>query len=385
MIRVRSLFVAIVPALLAGGLLLGTGSGHASAGDDPEEMSPYAADGGGAEADDGVRHAPARRTADARRRGAPPTPPAPPAPPAPPSWDDSRPLPPLPPAVPPPGGFGRRGGAGGPGGPGRISISIHDGKVQLNGIQVFARHQLDAIREMVRANPNIPADVRDKLLARLDKARIILDKRLKNLPADDLDKLGDELEKMGEELEKAMEGLEADLDSLGDKVGKDLAKKLGKDFAKGFKPGRIYIDRGDHDGDHDADANDDDDGDDHDDHGVPVPPGADIDADAHDAVRDLKGLTLQPAQRDQIAKLRAVSEQQIATARKQLDDASKRLEVALADPKTSDAEISRYIDQVSMHEAAIRKARLLTWVNARRLLDDGQRKKIEDAAKKGRK
>jgi hypothetical protein len=84
-------------------------------------------------------------------------------------------------------------------------------------------------------------------------------------------------------------------------------------------------------------------------------------------------------------RLRTTYDRQIAVARKQLEDASQRLEEAIRDPRTSDTEIARYVDQVSAHEAEIRKARLLTWVSARRLLDDTQRKKIEDAARSPRK
>lgn len=379
MSRIRTLFTTIIPALAAGGLLFGTASGHASAGDGPPGFLPVAADTGGTDDDadaDDARRAPGKRTADApRRHRTPPTPPAPPEPPDPPEppagWDHSRPLPPLPPA--PPHLQGRKGG------PGRISISVRNGKVQIDGLEGFTRHQLDAVGQLIRNNPDIPKEARDKVLARLDRARTIVDKRLKNLSTTDLDKIGDEMEKMGDELEKAMEGLEEEMGKLGDKLGKDLARKLGKDFAKSFKPGKIQINPGD-----DNDAHDDDDGDD-DAHAVVVMPDADADGDAHDAIQDLKDLTLKPDQRDRIAKLHATSEQEISRARKQLDDASKRLEIALADAKTSDADISRYIDQVSMHEAAIRKARLLAWVNARRLLDDAQRKKIEDAARKNHK
>jgi len=382
MSRIRTLFTTIVPALAAGGLLFGTASGHASAGDGPPGFLPVAADTGDTDADADAgpgpgtaRRAPGKRTADAprRHRVPPPAPPAPPEPPDPPEppeppagWDHSRPLPPLP----PPHLQGRKGG------PGRVSISVRNGKVQIDGLEGFTRHQLDAVGQLIRNNPDIPKEARDKVLARLDRARTIVDKRLKNLSTTDLDKIGDEMEKMGDELEKAMEGLEEEMEKLGDKLGKDLARKLGKDFAKSFKPGKIQIDHGD-----DNDAHDDDD----DAHAVVVTPDDDVDVDARDAIQDLKDLTLKPDQRDRIAKLHATSEQEIARARKQLDDASKRLEIALADAKTSDSDISRYIDQVSMHEAAIRKSRLLAWVNARRLLDDAQRKKIEDAARKNHK
>ena len=58
------------------------------------------------------------------------------------------------------------------------------------------------------------------------------------------------------------------------------------------------------------------------------------------------------------------------------------LRAALGNPATSDADITRLVDQISAQEAVIRKARILAWAQARRVLDDGQRKKIEDASKK---
>jgi hypothetical protein len=361
MSRARRLVTTILPSAIAGGLLFGSAFGHASAGDDAEPAF--------------ARRAPATRTADARR--VPPLPPAPPAPPAPP-------MPPLPPggwSQPPP-----MPGQGGPGG--RFSISIRNGKVHIEGLEGFARHHLESVREMIRNNPNIPPDVRDKVLARLDTARAIIERRLRNLSSTDLDKIGDEMEKMGDELEKAMEGLEDEMGKLGEKLSKDFAKKLGKDLAKGLKHG-IQIngrdrdqDRGDGDDGDDGDDDSDDDRDGDHARAVVIGPDVDVDTNTRGAIRDLPDLTLRPAQREQIVKLRSSYEQEIARARKQLDDASKRLEIALADLRTSDADIERYVDQVSRYEAAIRKARLLTWVNARRLLDETQRKKIEDATGK---
>ncbi|HSK02546.1 MAG TPA: hypothetical protein VK932_14940, partial [Kofleriaceae bacterium] len=318
------------------------------------------------------------------RRGPPPPPPAPPAPPAPPSgWSQPPPM----------------HGWGGPGG--RFSVSVRKGKVHIEGIEAFARHHLESLRAVIRHDPNISPDVRDRVLARLDTVRSIIDRRLRSLDMTDLDRLGVEMEKMGAELEKAMEGLDEELEKLGDRLGKDLAAKLGRDLAaklgrdlaRGLRPS-IRIDgdddrgrRRDRDRRRDRRGRDDDDRDDDrddDDHaGAVVIPDVDVDIDV-DARGDLPDLTLKPAQREQIVKLRTSYEQEIAVARKQLDDASKRLEVALADTRTSDLEIAKYVDQVSSHEAAIRKARLLTWVNARRVLDEAQRKKIEDAAGKRR-
>ena len=98
-------------------------------------------------------------------------------------------------------------------------------------------------------------------------------------------------------------------------------------------------------------------------------------------IADLDDIALKPSQRDKIAKLRASSDAEVAMAQKRLDDASKRLETALADTKTTDAQVALLVDQVSSHEAAIRKARLLAWVGARRVLDADQIQKLEQATK----
>jgi hypothetical protein len=79
-------------------------------------------------------------------------------------------------------------GQGGPGG--RFSISVHDGKVHIEGLEAFARHHLESVREMIRSNPNIPPDVRDRVLARLDTARSIVDRRLRRLSTTYLEKIG---------------------------------------------------------------------------------------------------------------------------------------------------------------------------------------------------
>ena len=180
-----------------------------------------------------------------------------------------------------------------------------------------------------------------------------------------------------------MEGLEEDLDKLGVKLGKDFAGKIGK-FGKG---GKIKIDlgRNQHDPDDDDDVDDvddvDDDDDDRDVDTIPMSPDVDDD-DLRDAIGDLKDLALSPNQKDRIAKLAADSDRNVADAKRQLDAKSDQLEAALADARTSDSAIARMVDEISGHEAAIRKARLLAWVNARRVLDDSQRKKIEAAAQK---
>ncbi len=355
MMRVRTLFTIAIPSMFIGGLLFGNHFGHAAGGGD---LIGYWPAGSDTTATFGSHRAPRAPLPPA----AGPVPPMPPTPPTPPS---------------PVRSHGRHGGSG-------ISISIHNGKVQISGIDDFVAGHLDAVRQMLRNNPNIPPDVREKVLARMDRVKGVIDKRLKNLKTSDLDQLGDEMEKMGEELEKAMEGLDEDLAKLDKDFAKDFGKDFAKDFAKKF-PKDIWANGNDNDTKTDNDNDNDADNDnDNDDDAVAMTPDVDVDADdddLRDALGDLKDMALKPSQKDAIVKLRTDSDARVAAAKQELDTASKRLETALGDPRTSDADIVRYVDQISGHEAAIRKARLLAWVNARRVLDDEQIRKIEHAAK----
>jgi len=356
MIGVRKLFVFVIPSMLVGGLVFRNTFGHAAAGTgDLFGYWPAASDVGSTDA--------------AQRKRIPP------APPVPDRWAQP-PTPPTPPT--PPRGHRSHGRHGG----GRsVSISINGNHIQINGIDDLVAEHLDAVREMLRTNPNIPKDVRDKIVARMDRVKHIVDKRLKNLKTTDIDKLDDAMEKMGEELEQAMAGLDQDLAQLGDKLAKDLAKQVGKDLLKNFTKDKFKLDfNKPDDDDDDDDNNDDNDGDNDDDDAGSVDADS-SDPDVGDAIGDLD-VMLKPAQKDAIVKLRTDSDARVAGYKKQLDDASKRLEAALGDPRTSDADISRYVDQVSSHEASIRKARLLAWAQARRVLDADQVKKIETAAKK---
>jgi hypothetical protein len=351
MSRARNLFSVVLPSMLAGGLLFSSAFGHAAAGDTQLGFWPAASDA----TTPGAGKLPTKPTPTPRT---PPTPPTAPTAPTPAPTPHTAPTPPAPPRP-------LKAGGG-------VSVSVHNGTIQIDGVKDMALAELDRARTMLRSNPQIPKDVRDKLLARLDKVRATLDKRLSNLKLTDLDKLGDEMEKMGEEIEQAMEGLDDDMSRLGDKLGKDLAKQLGKDFGKNFG-NNFHVD---FDSDDDSDSDDD---------NVAMAPDVDIDADDEDmkdAISDLRDLALKPAQRDAITKLRSDSDKSVATAKKQVDDLSAKLQTALGNPATADAEVARYVDQISAQEAVIRKARILAWVQARRVLDDGQRKKIEDAAKK---
>ncbi|HLL21879.1 MAG TPA: hypothetical protein VK427_07100, partial [Kofleriaceae bacterium] len=118
--------------------------------------------------------------------------------------------------------------------------------------------------------------------------------------------------------------------------------------------------------------------------GLPMAPDLDDadDGDMRDALNDLKGMAIKPQQKQQIAEIRANADKTVAAARGRLDELSHKLEAALADPRTSTGDIERYIEQISQQEAQIRKARIVSWVKARNVLDESQRKRVEAAAAK---
>ena len=326
--RVRIVVVAVM-ALLLGGVVFEVGRGQAAPGD----QDPWAA---------------------------PPPPPVGPLPPKAPK----APKPPKAPKI--------RGAGNG------ISISIHGNKVHIDGLDHLVSGHLQNVRDMLASNPNIPKDVRDKITQRMDKVKAIVDRHVKNLDTSDLDKLDDQLEKMGDELEKAMAGLDADLAKLGDKLSKDLAKDITKNLKDmKFKFGPDDVDPDDHDADDDDDDHDNDSDTDDDDLPNKV---IDSDIDMQSAVDNLKNFSLKPAQKDAIAKLRADADAKVEGERKALELASQKLETALANVDVKDAEVERLVNEITSREANIRKARLLSWVQARRVLDSDQVRQLEAAA-----
>jgi hypothetical protein len=327
------LISTILPSLLVGGLLFGNAVGQA---DDGRAL-----------------------IAQQDTMPTPPTPPTAPTPPTPPT--PRTPKPPKAPKVPKAGG-----GSG-------FSINVHDGKVQIDGLDQFVDQHINQAMESIAQDPNIPAPVRAKVTAKMEKIRAKVKARLGHLDASDMDQVGEELDKLGEEISDEMDDFGSDMDQYGkdmDKWGKnfekDFGKKFGKDFAKKF--GNMNMQVG-------PNAGSDDDVD------PPDPPDVDDDSDMADAVRDLGDLDLKQPQRNQLKQLRTDSDAKVAAAKRELDRVSKGLEKQLSNPNASDADISRSIDAVAQQEAAIRKARILAWVNARRILDDSQRQKVEAVAK----
>ncbi|MFN0253147.1 MAG: Spy/CpxP family protein refolding chaperone [Kofleriaceae bacterium] len=335
--RIRIILTVVLPSMIAGGFLFGAAFSQAASNDSDDVWSP--APVVIAQADPPKPVSPVPPTAP----GPGPKPPKPPEPP--------KPVKPVKPAKPAIGG-----GSG-------ISVSIDNGVVQVTGIRDIVKSQLDGARGAISGNQHIPADVKKKILARLDKIGSSVDKRLVNLKLTDLAKLDDELEEMGEEIEEALEGLGDDLDALGDAFGKNFKFDISK----------LHID---HDDDNDDDN-----------HDIPSAPdvGDADDDDMRDAINDLKDLALNPQQRDQITKLRSDSDKQVAASKQQIDELSTKLHTALGNSAVTDAEIGKLVDQISGHEAAMRKARIVAWAQARRMLDTAQRKRVEAAAAKAKK
>jgi hypothetical protein len=265
--------------------------------------------------------------------------------------DRTPPAPPTAPAAPKAPRAPKAPKAGGSGG-------IH---VQIDGLDDMINEHIQEALDTVSHDNHIPEAVRAKIIKRLEKVKQkVHDKAAKGkLDPDDLDDLGEEIGEEMEEFGKEME-------KWGEDFGKEIEKKFG---------GNVSVKVSGHDDD-DDDTDNDDDADDI--------AGFDIDDDDDDladAIKDMGDLRLAPAQRDQIKKLRLDSDAKVAAAKRDLGRASEQLQKQLDNPATNEADIARSIDAVTQQEATIRKARILAWHSARRILDDSQRKKVEGAAK----
>jgi hypothetical protein len=347
MSRTRRFFTLVFPSMLAGGVLFGSAFTHADSGRGYGNYYPSS-------------DATVVAQADPRPMPRPMAPPAPPAPYAPYATPATPPTPPTPP--PPRHGHSHGGG---------INVQMHDGKIQIDGVNDLVERSIKEAQDAIRTS-SLPAEVRDKLQKRLDKVRTKVEERLSHLDASDLDQLGEELGKMGDDIGKEMDDFGKEMDKYGDKMSKDAMKNFGKNWGK--KGHWSFNGNSNH---NDSDDNDDSDSDDD----VASVPDVDDQDDMDDAVRSLGDLSLKGPQRDQIQRLRADSDRQVAQAKAQLDRASEELQRQLDNISASDAEISRAVDAVSQQEATIRKARILAWHGARRVLDDAQRNKVEAAAK----
>ena len=240
--------------------------------------------------------------------------------------------------------------------------------VKVDGLDQMIDAHIKQALDAVGSNRNVPPAVRDKITKRLEGLRKKVRARVGSGSNLDPEELGE----LGEELGREMEEFGREMEEWGEQFGKDMEKQFGSFDV------RIGVGHG---AGHGAGHVDDDDNDDDDDDRRP-PSAQDDPDDIDDAVRDMGKLNLKAGQRDQIKRLRTDSEAKVTTAQRELDRASETLRKQLENPGASDADISRSIDNVAQQEAAIRKARILAWVNARRILDDAQRTKVEGAAKR---
>ena len=277
-----------------------------------------------------------------------------PAPPAPPAYPHAghAPKPPKPPKAPKPD-----------------KTQIH---IDLGNLDEMVDQQIEHAMQAIGNDASIPPHVRQAVKQRLEKVRIKVKHRLAKANPQDLEALGEELGQMGEEIGEEMEKFGEDMEKWGKQFEKQMEKQVElqmkrKDLQKMLaKRGGVTVTF---------------DGDDDDDDDFDSLPDLDDADDLDDAMKDLGSVKLQPDQRAQLRRLRADSDQKVARAKADLDRASDTLRTKLENTSVSEQEISRAIDDVTKAESEIRKARIIAWVNARRLLDDSQRKRVEAAAR----
>jgi type VI protein secretion system component VasF len=77
------------------------------------------------------------------------------------------------------------------------------------------------------------------------------------------------------------------------------------------------------------------------------------------------------------------SDQKIAAAKRDLERMSSRLHDTLRESEAKEADVAQQIEAISAKEAAIRKARILTWLKVRHMLHPDQRKAVEEAIQSG--
>jgi hypothetical protein len=334
MIRLRTLATTLLPAIFAGGLMFHSASA--------QPVNPY---------------------------GPPPAPPASPAPPVPP-------VPPTAPVVVPPQVHGPS-----------VRVSV-DGHV-LDADQI--RRMVDAQLAQARAqlqNPNIPARMRAKLARKLDKITAKLDQRLAHIDFNDLGHLQEQMTDLGNELSQSMDGMGDDMEAWGKQLGAEVEQQVMQQVQQQMHihmngNGQFHWDsdggRNEHEDDGDRD-HDDDRGDAHDDDdNQPAAATRHGHVHGHAAADRLGDLDLQPQQRERLAEIRTESRKHVAAARAEVAKRSAELETLLHEPEVDRDAVARAVEAVTAAEGEMRKAKILSWVDARRVLDDAQRKRVEGA------
>jgi hypothetical protein len=232
-------------------------------------------------------------------------------------------------------------------------VHVHDGKVDLIGVEDSVRKATE--RAIAQAQDTIAADKtlspkdRAKLETLIAQMRVTLQRMARASIRASMDQSSDSV---------------VDFKRLGKELG-DLGKELGDELRDHYsRASSLHVEVDDDDEDALGDAPDMDDADELD-----------------DAVRDLRDLKLAPEQHAKLVQLRADSDRRAAVAKAALHAASKKLHEQISNDACDD-DIAKSIDAVSRQEAELRKARILAWTGARRLLNDAQRKRVEAVASK---
>lgn len=292
--------------------------------------------------------------ANAHADNNPPAPPAPPAPAAAPApvTPPAAPVPP-PPAPPSPLAPAAPKSAG-------VTVHVHDGKVDVRGVQEKVRREVDRafaqLHDTLASNKDLPPEIRAKLEAKMTQMRATVEHHMANANIQDFDRLGEELGRMGEELGR-----------MGEELGNELADHYSRAGGAHGPHVNVHFDMDDDD----------------DDDALGDAPDVDDADDLDDAVHELGDLKLAPEQHAKLVQLRTESDRRAVAAKEALRAASKKLHEQIANDACDD-DITKSIDAVSRQEAELRKARVLAWTGARRVLNEAQRKRVETASKRSK-
>jgi hypothetical protein len=262
---------------------------------------------------------------------------------------------------------------------------------QARGAIAQARDQIKTAIQSIANDKSIPGPLRASLLTRLRKTQQIMDQRLGRIGSSgDWSTFEAEMESMGQEIESTFEGLDdemekfgKDMEAWGEKFGQKFEKEFGETFEKELEEklrNGIFVGP----------------------HGVPAPPAPPappgpyappappappalpssrhaIDMSDLDTSIDLGDLSLTPAQRQALERIVADEAKVVGSAEGSLETLTDRLRSKLADPNSDEGDIARTVDAITAEEGKIRKARILAWAKARKVLDDRQRGKVQRA------
>ena len=246
----------------------------------------------------------------------------------------------------------------------------------IRGAHSLVDEKLAESRAQIASAQTIPAPMKATILKRLDEAKRMVDQRMTNFHASSMDDFSAQMDGLGNDIGAMMEGLGADMDKLAPQL---------EHFGKG---NFSFHDTHDDDTEAPEPAEVDDDSDDLDDAtgtlpGVPsigsTPGAMSVNVDHYDVTMDPAALKLKPAQRDALRLVLADEQHIVEPASARLDIESKHLEETLAAKVVDEAAAARFVDAMSAEETTIRRAKVVAWAKAKKILDDDQRAVLNQA------